>query len=108
MGYYLADGIYPTWATLVKSISLPQGNKRQYFAKAQEAARKMVERAFGVLQARFAIVRGPVHIWDKDTISQIMRACVIIQIYISYIIILCLLFFIVMDKSILAKHEMNK
>ena len=79
MGYYLADGIYPTWATLVKSISLPQGNKRQYFAKAQEAARKMVERAFGVLQARFAIVRGPVHIWDKDTISQIMRACVIMH-----------------------------
>jgi hypothetical protein len=79
MGYYLADGIYPTWATLVKSISLPQGNKRQYFAKAQEAARKTVERAFGVLQARFVIVRGPVHIWDKDKISQIMRACVIMH-----------------------------
>jgi hypothetical protein len=56
MSYYLADGIYPSWATLVKSISLPMGNKKKYFAKAQEAARKNVKRAFGVLQSRFAIV----------------------------------------------------
>jgi len=79
MGYYLADGIYPSWATLVKSITLPMGNKRQYFAKAQEAARKMVERAFGVLQARFAIVRGPARFWDIETVALIMRACVIMH-----------------------------
>jgi len=79
MGYYLADGIYPTWATLVKSITLPMGNKRQYFAKVQEAARKMVERAFGVLQSRFAIVRGPARVWDIETLSKIMRACVIMH-----------------------------
>ena len=59
MGYYLVDAIYPAWATLVKTIPEPWGNKRTYFAKAQEAARKDVERAFGVLQSRFAIGRGP-------------------------------------------------
>jgi hypothetical protein len=79
MGYYLADGIYPTWATLVKSITKPMGNKRQYFAKAQEAARKMVERAFGVLQSRFAIVRGGARFWDIETLTRIMRACVIMH-----------------------------
>ncbi|WZZ77274.1 hypothetical protein YC2023_097846 [Brassica napus] len=38
-----------------------------------------VERAFGVLQARFAIVRNPSNIWDKRKIGNIMRACVILH-----------------------------
>ncbi|XP_062217792.1 uncharacterized protein LOC133918031 [Phragmites australis] len=78
MGYYLADGI-PPWATFVKTIQKPQGNKRKYFAKAQEAVRKDVERAFGVLQSRFAIVRGPARFWDQDILGQIMTACVIMH-----------------------------
>jgi hypothetical protein len=79
MGYYLADGIYPSWATFVKTIPEPQGNKRKYFAKAQEACRKDVERAFGVLQSRFAIVRGPARLWDEDTLHNIMMACIIMH-----------------------------
>ena len=59
MRYYLANGIYPKWATFVKTIPSPKGNKQIHFAKSQESARKDVEQAFGVLQARFAIVRGP-------------------------------------------------
>jgi hypothetical protein len=66
MGYYLGNGIYPSWATLIKSISLPMGNKRKYFATAQEAAKKDVERFFGVFQSRFAIIRQPGRIWDRD------------------------------------------
>ncbi|XP_021317689.1 uncharacterized protein LOC8155651 [Sorghum bicolor] len=79
MGYFLADGIYPSWGTIVKSISIPMGNKRRYFATAQEAARKDVERFFGVLQSRFAIVRQPGRIWDSETLALIMRACVIMH-----------------------------
>ena len=79
MGYYLADGIYPNWATFVKTISLPQGSKNKHFAAAQELARKDVERAFGVLQARFAIVRGPARFWDEETLANIMKACIIMH-----------------------------
>jgi hypothetical protein len=79
MGYYLADGIYPSWATFVKTIPEPQGNKKKYFAKAQESCRKDVERAFGVLQARFAIVRGPAREWDAETLAAIMKACIIMH-----------------------------
>ena len=61
MGYYLANGIYPKWLTFVKTILAPLGQKRKLFTKAQEAYRKDVERAFGVLQARFAMVRGLAH-----------------------------------------------
>jgi hypothetical protein len=72
MGYYLTDGIYPEWATLVKSIKerrgMPLSQKEANFTRAQESARKDIERAFGVLQARFAIVRGLAHFWDKKSL----------------------------------------
>ncbi|KAL0008673.1 hypothetical protein SO802_010175 [Lithocarpus litseifolius] len=77
MGYYLADGIYPSWATFVKTILAPQYHKRQHFASAQEAVKKDVEHAFGVLQARFAIVRGPACFFHLETLKDIMMACII-------------------------------
>jgi hypothetical protein len=46
MGYYLADGIYPSWATLVKSISRPMGNKNKYFVKAQGRSKKGCQKNF--------------------------------------------------------------
>ena len=79
MGYFLADGIYPHWATLVKTISNPMGNKAKYFARAQEAVRKDVERFFGVFQSRFAIIAHPGRIWDRETLALIVRACVIMH-----------------------------
>ncbi|KAF8379490.1 hypothetical protein HHK36_028925 [Tetracentron sinense] len=79
MGYYLVDGIYPPWSTFIKTIPCPRENKDKHFAAAQESARKDVERAFRVLQARFAIVRGPSRFWDLPTLRDIMKACIIMH-----------------------------
>nr|XP_015611124.1 uncharacterized protein LOC107278835 [Oryza sativa Japonica Group] len=78
-GYYLADGIYPEWATLVKSIKLPQSPKQRLFANAQESQRKDVECAFGILKARFKIIAVPCQLWKLDEIGMIMRACIIMH-----------------------------
>ncbi|KAI3776597.1 hypothetical protein L1987_46383 [Smallanthus sonchifolius] len=50
--YYLADGIYPEYATFVKAYTSPIGEKRELFKKTQESARKDIERAFGVLKKK--------------------------------------------------------
>ena len=47
--------------------------------KHQEFVRKDVERAFGVMQARFAVVRNPSSLWDKNKIGNIMRVCIILH-----------------------------
>lgn len=49
-GYYLADGIYPKYSVIVKSIKNPgtHDDKCQLYKRMHEAARKNVERAFGV------------------------------------------------------------
>lgn len=78
-GYYLVDGIYPEWAAFVKTIPLPQTEKDKRFAQLQEGARKDIERAFGVLQSRFSIVRRPARLWSRASIGNIMKACIILH-----------------------------
>uniref|UniRef100_A0A0D3B677 DDE Tnp4 domain-containing protein n=1 Tax=Brassica oleracea var. oleracea TaxID=109376 RepID=A0A0D3B677_BRAOL len=76
LAYYLTYGIYPKWSTFIQSISNPQGPEAELFAKVQEATRKDAERAFGVLQARFVIVKNPAILWDKRQIGMVMRTYV--------------------------------
>ncbi|XP_052109233.1 uncharacterized protein LOC127741218 [Arachis duranensis] len=56
-----------------------KGEKRKLFAQYQEGQKKDVERAFGVLQACFAIIRGPARFWEKKKLANIMRACIILH-----------------------------
>ena len=48
-------------------------------AAKQEAARKDVERAFSVLQSRWAIVNGPACMWFKNVIVDVMYVCIILH-----------------------------
>jgi len=52
MGYYLADGIYPEWATFVKTINRPLSPKHKLFASYQEGEKKSYGTSFqGVAKA---------------------------------------------------------
>uniref|UniRef100_A0A0D3AQE7 DDE Tnp4 domain-containing protein n=1 Tax=Brassica oleracea var. oleracea TaxID=109376 RepID=A0A0D3AQE7_BRAOL len=79
MAYYLTDGIYLKWSIFIQSTRIPQGPQAVLFAQRQEAVRKGVERAFGVLQARFGIVKNPARSWDKVKIGKIMKSCIILH-----------------------------
>ena len=63
----------------MKTIPTPQGQKYKLFVAAQEVYKKDVECAFGVLQARFAIVRGPARFFHLKTLKKIMKACIILH-----------------------------
>jgi antirestriction protein len=69
----------PPWATFVKAFQNPQRNKKVHFTRVQEAVRKDVERAFGVLQSRFAMVQGPARWWSKEDLWFIMQTCIILH-----------------------------
>ncbi|XP_071741023.1 uncharacterized protein [Rutidosis leptorrhynchoides] len=78
-GYYLVDGIYPEWATLVNSFKCLIEPKNLKFKRFQEAARKDVERAFGVLQGRWAILKHSARPFSINKIRRIMYTCVILH-----------------------------
>ncbi|KAM1073528.1 hypothetical protein ACFXTH_018595 [Malus domestica] len=77
--YYFADGIYPRWSTFVKTVPHPQTEKEKHFAKCQEGCRKDVERCFGILQARWAIIRAAARMFDVEALRSIMMTCIILH-----------------------------
>lgn len=77
--YYLADGIYPNWAIFVKTIKDPTSPKQKAFSECQESVRKDVERAFGVLVARWHILQRPARLWSRGDIKTVMKACIILH-----------------------------
>lgn len=49
------------------------------YASHQLAARKAVERVFGVLFSRFHILCRPARLWDKRDLNKVVKACAIIH-----------------------------
>jgi hypothetical protein len=72
--YFLADGIYPDWAVFVKS----DGDDGK-FSMWQEAARKDIERVFGVLQQRFGFLAAPCRLWYLQEMHAVVKTCMIIH-----------------------------
>ncbi|XP_071700097.1 uncharacterized protein [Rutidosis leptorrhynchoides] len=78
-GNYLADGIYPDWATLVKSFACPTDDPRIKFTRFQASARKDVERALGVLQGRFHILSLAARTMSVNKMRRVMDCCIILH-----------------------------
>ncbi|XP_023742259.1 uncharacterized protein LOC111890367 [Lactuca sativa] len=69
-GYYLGDGIYPNYSTLMKAYSVPRSEKAKLFTKKQESARKDIERAFEALKQTWHVVKYATRLWDKERINE--------------------------------------
>lgn len=77
--YFLADGIYPQWSTLITTLHSPVLPHHKLFAARQEGYRKDVERAFGILKARWQIIKRPARYWRPIELGYIMKACIILH-----------------------------
>lgn len=77
--YLLFDGIYPQALLFLHNITNPSTDDKSYFASRQEARRKEIERAFGVLQSKFHIVKLPSCLWSTSKMDVTLRCCVIIH-----------------------------
>ena len=77
--YFLVDGIYPEWAIFVKTFSEKHGHKKKVFGDRQEAVRKDIECAFGILVQKFQVLSRPLRGWFLDELKDILDACVILH-----------------------------
>ena len=77
--FLLVDGIYPKYSRFVSSLREPVTDDEKFFTKWQEACRKDVERAFGVLQAKFQCMARPIHTIDMKEIGNMAACCLILM-----------------------------
>uniref|UniRef100_A0ACD5TR78 Uncharacterized protein n=1 Tax=Avena sativa TaxID=4498 RepID=A0ACD5TR78_AVESA len=62
-----------------ENTRIRSSRKQSNFTKEQEACRKDVENAFGVLQARFVVFWFPALAWSQEHIWEVKNACVILH-----------------------------
>jgi hypothetical protein len=77
--WLLVDGIYPELSRFVKTIEEPSDRKASAFAKWQEAARKDIERAFGVLQRKFHVLVRKIEMWYVSDIACVVNTCIMLH-----------------------------
>ena len=77
--FLLVDGIYPNYSRFVKGIKDPLSDEEKSYTKWQEATRKDIERAFGVLQSRWKFMAYPIHIMKLDKICRRVQTCLILH-----------------------------
>jgi len=84
LSYLLVDGIYPKWSCFLGPISTPSSQCEKNYTDSQSARRKDVERAFGVLKIKFAILNKPSLTADITLMNKILRVCTILHNMVTY------------------------
>ena len=77
--FMLADGIYPELSRVAKTVDEPRGHGKKLYAKWQESCRKDIERAFGVLQRKFQVLKRPIEQWFLSDINRIVESTIILH-----------------------------
>ena len=77
--FFLADGIYPDYACLMKTYSPPTTPEERNFAKQQEGVRKDVERAFGRLMIKWCITTVAAKTWFLETLKEVWMTCFLLH-----------------------------
>jgi Plant transposon protein len=73
--FYLTDSIYPGWRIFVTTYNDRRTRKQKNFRCHQEAVRKGLEVVFGVLFARFCILREPKRLWYRENMKIVIKTC---------------------------------
>ena len=77
--YFLVDGIYPAWAIFCSTFTKPTEQAKKTFAAKQEAVRKDIECAFGIIVARFHVLKRPLRMWYLADITALVHCCVVLH-----------------------------
>eukprot|EP00918_Siedleckia_nematoides_P016772 GHVU01036066.1.p1 GENE.GHVU01036066.1~~GHVU01036066.1.p1 ORF type:complete len:424 (+),score=44.27 GHVU01036066.1:254-1525(+) len=77
--YVLGDGIYHHISLIATQISGARTREEHYYNVRQSAIRKDVERAFGVMKARWWIIKYPSRFLSPSIMHDIMYTCIILH-----------------------------
>lgn len=77
--FITVDGIYPPYCRFVKGMKEPLSLPEKIFTAWQESVRKDIERAFGVLQAKFQVLARPLYPIHLDRIANKVATCLILH-----------------------------
>lgn len=77
--YWLTDAIYPNWPIFIETILDPSTNKQKFFSKLQEATRKDIESAFGVIQSMWHIITVPSRFETVGAMKAVMKCEIILH-----------------------------
>ena len=77
--FILVDGIYPPYCRFVKGITNPSTKQKKKYTAWQEAVRKDIERAFGVLKGTWQFLARPIMGMNMEDIHAKVTCCIILH-----------------------------